>query len=186
MIGLFRRNPARDAAERAYRRVVAHARQPVFFIECGVPDTLDGRFELICMHAFLYLHRLRSEGKPGSAAGQLFFDAMFADFDRSLRELGTGDLSVGREIRQMAEAFYGRVRAYQRGLESGDRVLRAALERNLYGSVSPSPQRVETMAAYLHAEAARLRQRSTAELLAGALDFGLPQPAAAVASGQRS
>jgi cytochrome b pre-mRNA-processing protein 3 len=82
----FRRNPIRDAAEEAYHRVVAQARRPEFFAAYGVPDTLDGRFELVCLHAFLFLHRLKPERPAATALGQQFFDMMFADFDRSLRE----------------------------------------------------------------------------------------------------
>src|SRR3954464_9479373 len=107
MLTLFRPNLERNAAELAYCRIVEQARRPGFFTDCGVPDTVDGRFELICLHAFLYLHRLKREQQGASALGQRFFDTMFADFDRSLREMGTGDLSVGREIKRMAEAFYG-------------------------------------------------------------------------------
>src|ERR1041385_2523533 len=117
---LFRRNPLRDAAELAYRRVGAQARRAGFVSKIGVPDTVDGRFELIVLHAFLYLHRLKREQPEAAALGQHFFDTMFTDFDRSLREMGTGDLSVGREIKRMAQAFYGRVDAYERGLSEGD------------------------------------------------------------------
>ncbi len=186
-MALFRRNPDRDAADLAYSRVVEQARRPVFFTEGGVPDTLDGRFELICLHAFLYLHRLKSERPRGAALGQRFFDAMFADFDRSLRELGTGDLSVGREIKQMAKAFYGRIRAYEQGLDGGDSVLNAALARNLFGTVAATPRQIAAMAAYLRDEAARLRRQGGTELLAGRIDFGPPPlpaaPDAAAAEG---
>src|SRR5690242_20799495 len=106
MLSPFRKDPVNEAAELAYRRVVGQARQPGFFLSCGVPDTIDGRFELICLHAFLYLHRLEGE-QPGAARhGRRLIAAMFDDFDRSLREMGTGDLSVGREVKRMAEAFY--------------------------------------------------------------------------------
>src|SRR5260370_42296875 len=108
----FKRDPVGEAAALAYGRVVEQARQPGFFTAAGVPDTLDGRFELICLHAFLYLHRLRREEKAAAALGRRFCEAMFADFDRSLREMGTGDLSVGREVKHMAQAFYRRVPAY--------------------------------------------------------------------------
>src|SRR5438477_5424361 len=138
MISLARRNPLQKAAELAYRRVVDQARQPGFFIDGGVPDTIDGRFELICLHAFLYLHRLKREQKRAAGLGQRFFDTMFGDFDRSLREMGTGDLSVGREVRRMAQAFYGRVAAYESGLAGDDSVLQPALARNLFGTAPPS------------------------------------------------
>jgi cytochrome b pre-mRNA-processing protein 3 len=180
MITLFRSNSVRDAAERAYGRVVEQARRPGFFLDCGVPDTLDGRFELICLHAFLYLHRLKREEQRAAPLGQRFFDTMFADFDRSLREMGTGDLSVGREIKGMAEAFYGRVAAYEHGLAGDDSVLQPALARNLFGTAPPTQPRLEAMALYARREAARLNQQDAAALLAGQVWFGDPPCTTAV------
>jgi cytochrome b pre-mRNA-processing protein 3 len=169
----LRRNRHRDAAARAYAGVVAQARQPVFFAGCGVPDTLDGRFELVCLHAFLYLRRLK--GEAGAAqVSQEFFDTMFADFDRSLREIGTGDLSVGRQVNRMAEAFYGRIHAYEEGLAGDDAALTAALTRNLYGTAEASPEQVARVAAYMRREAARLASEPVAALIAGAVTFGPP------------
>jgi cytochrome b pre-mRNA-processing protein 3 len=180
MFTLFRTVPVREAARFAYASVVEHARQPGFFLDCGVPDTVDGRFELICLHAFLYLHRLKREQPQAAPLGQRFFDTMFADFDRSLREMGTGDLSVGREIKRMAQAFYGRVAAYERGLAGDDSVLQPALARNLFGTAPPNPRRLEVMAGYVRREAARLNRKAADELLAGRLSFGDPPGAAAV------
>jgi cytochrome b pre-mRNA-processing protein 3 len=169
----FQRSSSRSAADLAYQRVVAQARRPEFFISYGVPDTLDGRFEVICLHAFLYLHRLKSEPDV-AGVGQRFFDAMFADFDRSLREIGTGDLSVGRQVTRMAEAFYGRVRAYEQGLDGDDAAMEAALGRNLYGTATASPDRVERMVAYIRREVARLAGEPASALLAGSVSFGAP------------
>ena len=182
MRSLFRRNDLRDAADRAYDAVVAQARRPEFFTLSGVPDTLDGRFELICLHAFLFLHRLKREAPPAAELGQAFFDAMFADFDRSLRELGTGDLSVGREVKKMAQGFYGRIQAYEEGLQNGDAVLAAALGRNLFGTSPSAPaSAIASMASYLRREAARLRREDRQQLLAGQVSFGSPpEDAAAV------
>jgi cytochrome b pre-mRNA-processing protein 3 len=184
MIPLFRRTPLQDAAELAYRHVVSQAREPRFFTDLSVPDTLDGRFELICLHAFLLLHRLKGEAPPAPELGQRFFDAMFADFDRSLREMGTGDLSVGRQVKRMAQAFYGRIDAYERGLLEGNGVLEAALARNLFGTVTADLSALAAVARYLYEEARRLRQRSIAELLTGKVNFGEPPvlPAAEAAS----
>ena len=84
---------------------------------------------MICLHAFLFLHRLKLEAAPAAQLGQRLFDTMFADFDRSLREMGTGDLSVGRQVKRMAQAFFGRIDAYERGLSGGDAVLKPALAR---------------------------------------------------------
>jgi cytochrome b pre-mRNA-processing protein 3 len=169
---LFRRNLLRDAAELAYRRVVEQARQPDFFADIGVPDTIDGRFELIAVHAFLYLHRLKREQPKAGPLGQRFFEAMFSDFDRSLREMGTGDLSVGREVKRMAQASYGRIDAYERGFAQSDSALKAALGRNLFGTASVAPACLETMADYLRREAAYLEEQPTAALLAGEVRFG--------------
>ena len=82
MFNLFRSPSERLAAERAYLRVVEQAHRPGFFAGLGVPDTLDGRFDLICLHAFLYLHRLKRERPRATRLAQSFFDAMFGDFDR--------------------------------------------------------------------------------------------------------
>src|SRR5689334_15586398 len=152
MFARFKSDPLREAARLAYQRVVEQARRPGFFTAIRVPDTLDGRFELICLHAFLYLHRLKHERPPAAPLGQAFFDVMFADFDRSLREMGTGDLSVGREVKRMAEAFYGRIAAYEAGLAGGDEVLLAALARNLFGTAPPPADCLAAMARYVRSE----------------------------------
>ena len=167
------RNSHRDAAARAYACVVEQARRPAFFIGYGVPDTLDGRFELVCLHAFLYLRRLKGEA-AAAAVGQEFFDTMFADFDRSLREIGTGDLSVGRQVTRMAEAFYGRIRAYEEGLAGDDAALAAALARNLYGTAPPGPAQLDRMAVYMRREAARLAGEPASGLISGRIEFGAP------------
>jgi cytochrome b pre-mRNA-processing protein 3 len=174
MFMLFKPNPERTAAELAYRRIVEQARRPGFFLHGGVPDTVDGRFELICLHAFLYLYRLKGEQPRSARHSRRFMAAMFADFDRSLREMGTGDLSVGREVKRMAEAFYGRFAAYEAGLAADDAVLRPALARNLFGTATPNPAQLTAMTRYARRQAAVLRQQDTGALLAGDIVFGDP------------
>jgi cytochrome b pre-mRNA-processing protein 3 len=174
VISFSGRSLDRHAADLAYRRVVEQARQPIFFTDYGVPDTLDGRFELICLHAFFYLHRLRAERPRASRLCQKFFDRMFADFDRALREMGTGDLSVGKQVKRMVRAFYGRIRAYEEGLAGDDSALGAALARNVFGTVpgrAPSPG---AMAAYVRKTVAELHGQSVAELLTGYVLFAVP------------
>ena len=168
------RNLAHGAADLAYRRVVEQARQPIFFTDYGVPDTLDGRFELICLHAFLYLHRLKGEPPPATRLCQSFFDEMFADFDRALREMGTGDLSVGKHVKRMARAFYGRIRAYEEGLAGNELALGAALARNVFGTVSESTRFAEFMAHYVRSTVRELQRQPVAELLAGRILFEAP------------
>jgi cytochrome b pre-mRNA-processing protein 3 len=174
VILFYGRNSALDAADLAYRRVVEQARQAVFFTDYGVPDTLDGRFELTCLHAFLYLHRLKVERPQSARLCQSFFDRMFADFDRALREMGIGDLSVGKQVKRMAQAFYGRIRAYEAGLADDDSALGAALARNLFGTVPGSAPFPGAMAAYVRNTVGDLRGQSAGDLLAGRILFGVP------------
>lgn len=174
VIFVARRNATRKAADLAYWRVVEQARQPVFFTDYRVPDTLDGRFELICLHAFLYLHRLRAEQPRANRLSQSFFDRMFADFDRSLREMGTGDLSVGKHVKRMARAFYGRILAYEEGLTGDDAVLAAAVYRNIFGTVPGSAPTAGAMATYIRAAVRGLRNQPVTELLAGHISFEAP------------
>jgi cytochrome b pre-mRNA-processing protein 3 len=184
MFALFKSSSARQAAELAYARVVEYARQAAFFGAGGVPDTVDGRFELICLHAFLYLRRLKREDAAAQLS-QVFFDTMFADFDRSLREMGTGDLGVGRQIRRMVEAFYGRIAAYEAGLAGEDATLQDAVGRNVFGTAATAnASSIAAIAAYLRREDARLDREEPRRLLAGDISFGepvRPEPAAAVA-----
>jgi hypothetical protein len=108
------------------------ARDPWLYLSLGVPDTLDGRFDLIALHAFLLVHRLQDEAAPGPDLAQAVFDAMFRDMDNNLREIGVSDLTVGKRVRAMWEAFHGRAKAYAAALEATDRLaLETALARNV-------------------------------------------------------
>ena len=182
MIPFLRQNAAREAADRAYRCVVEQSREPVFFTEYGVPDTLDGRFELICLHAFLYLHRLKVERPRANQLCQGFFDRMFADFDRALREMGVGDLSVGKQVRLMARAFYGRICAYEEALGGGEEALRSALARNLFGTVFDPALVAHEMSQYVQKAVRKLDRQSTPELLAGSIVFEIPHRHASISA----
>jgi cytochrome b pre-mRNA-processing protein 3 len=116
-----------------YGAAVAAAREPFFYLRLGVPDTLDGRFDMVALHVALLVRRLLSETEPGPSLAQAVFDAMFSDMDVTLRELGVGDLSVGRRVRAMWEGFHGRAKAYGQALGAGDvGSLTAALVRNVW------------------------------------------------------
>lgn len=176
---MFRRNRRReDAGRNLYMTAVEQARQPLFYAAYGVPDTLDGRFEMVGIHVFLLLRRLRRDagGRPeAEAVAQALFDTMFADMDESLREMGVGDLSVGGKVKRMAEALYGRIAAYDRGLEApGDGVLTEALRRNLYGTATPTQDMLAAMAAYMRREDDNLRRQDLSELIEGRAAFGPP------------
>src|SRR5665213_3599039 len=134
---LRRPRPEADIAARLYGAIVAQARQPVFYDRLGVADTVTGRFEMVVLHLGLVIDRLqRDEGER--ALAQAVFDLFCTDMDRSLRELGFGDLGVPHRMKKMTEAFYGRARAYREAVASGDRAaLVAAVERNVFSGAGP-------------------------------------------------
>ncbi|MGH6948661.1 MAG: ubiquinol-cytochrome C chaperone family protein [Kiloniellales bacterium] len=177
---LFRPDPNLAPAHALYEALVAQARQPGFYRDWEVPDTLDGRFELVTLHTFLLLHRLKVERAASADLAQALFDILFADMDQSLRELGVGDLGVGPRIKTMAEAFYGRIAAYQEVLEGPGGNPEAALARNLYGTMSASPASLAAMAGYLRAAALLLAEQQLDALAAGRAVFPrVPAPGAA-------
>lgn len=164
-----------DAARKIYVTLVEQSRQPDFYTLCGVPDTADGRFDMILLHGFLLLRRLKRDHDRTADLGQAVFDLMFADMDQNLREMGVGDLSVGKRIKGMVEAFYGRIAAYEAGLAEGPEVLENALRRNLYRHVSPEDGQVAVIAQYMEREAGFLDNIDTETFFAGNLSFG-PAP----------
>lgn len=175
----FARRPPDDRSEEVYRRIVAQARRPEFYAAGGVPDSLDGRFEMLALHLFLVLHRLQRE-RDDPACGALaqgLADRMAADLDANLREMGAGDLGVGRRVKRMAGALYGRIAAYEAGIDGGEAVLRQAIRRNLFGTVAPDEGQVAAMARYVLAGHALLAALPAAQLVRGAVDFPLPEPA---------
>lgn len=174
--GLFKRDPAGAVAQALYGAVVEQARQPGFYRDLGVPDTLDGRFDMVVLHAFLVLHRLKAEGQAQGPVGQALFDLMFADMDASLREMGVGDLSVGKKVKQMATGFYGRVAAYEQGLAQGQAALADALRRNLYGTVEPGAGHLAAMADYVRRQTTALAAQPVAAVLEGQLRFAAAEP----------
>lgn len=171
LASLFRRNRHRFQAHATYASIVARAREPEFFLRLDVPDTLDGRFEMIALHMFLVLNRLKAEHEATSEYAQALFDAMFADLDRGLREMGATDIGVGKRVKEMAKAFYGRIRAYEEGLAGDDATLAEALKRNLYGTVQPRPEAVAAMARYLRTQAAALSRQQVENFLSDNIRF---------------
>lgn len=180
---LFGQSQHQRAAHDLYSSVIGQSRQTAFYQRMGVPDSVDGRFDMIVLHAFLIMRRLkriaedgagRREAAQAAALSQAVFDLMFADMDQNLREMGVGDLGVGRRVKRMATGFYGRVAAYDEGLDAaGERVLEEGLRRNLYGTTPGVGDGVlKAMAGYLRREAARLDGQPLDSLLAGHVDFG--------------
>lgn len=166
---LFRPRPARTAGRALFDRAVAQARQPVLYAALQAPDTVEGRFEVYSLHVVLVLDRLRRQGEQAAETAQGVFDAYVKSLDDALREMGVGDLSVGRKMRKLGEAFYGRARSYEAALAAlPDRgPLEALLARTVYAEAADPP--VAALADYLLAQRAALAGQPLETLLAGEL-----------------
>jgi cytochrome b pre-mRNA-processing protein 3 len=160
-----------------YERIVAQARQPAFYARLGVPDTPEGRFEMLTLHLFLVLHRLKhGAGEPATAAlAQSLTDHLVADMDANLREMGAGDLGVGRRVKRMAGALYGRIAAYEAGFEGGEAALRQTVRQIVFATTTPAEAQVAAVMRYLLAARDRLAARTAGELARGAIDFPMPE-----------
>jgi cytochrome b pre-mRNA-processing protein 3 len=169
---LIRRGRHERVGFELYGAAVTAARDPYFYTTLGVPDTLDGRFDMVGLHTFLLIQRLKREPAPGPAVAQAVFDAMFSDMDVNLREMGVGDLSVGRKVRVMWEAFHGRSAAYAAAMNTSDTAgLDAALDRNVWRGQSPSGAVTSALRRIVLAQYAHLGTQSFADLMSGTVNF---------------
>jgi cytochrome b pre-mRNA-processing protein 3 len=172
---LFRReDPAEEATLRLYSAVVEQARDPVFYAHLAVPDTVNGRFDMMVIHAMLVLRRLREGGAEAERVGKSLLELLFRDMDRSLREMGVGDMGIGRHIKRMAKALFGRAQAYEAGLDGDDEALSAALKDNLYRQSQPSDAQLAGMGEYLRRAAHHVGGASIPEIIAGRIDLDVP------------
>jgi cytochrome b pre-mRNA-processing protein 3 len=168
---LRRHNRHERAGFALYAAAVAAARDPWFYAALLVPDTLDGRFDLVALHAFLVVRRLQDSPAPGPDLSQAVFDAMFTDMDNNLRELGVSDLRVGKRVRAMWEAFHGRSVAYAQALDAGDRAaLATALARNVWRGAVPDGA-AEDLATYVLSQAAHIATQPLSDLATGKVLF---------------
>src|SRR5262249_60053581 len=144
---LFRHTRQDQSIASLYGTIVAQARAPAFYQRFGVPDTVNGRLDMILLHVVLLLRRLEPEAAAGPL-GQAVFDLFCQDMDANLREMGVGDLAVPRTMRRIGEAFYGRQAAYITALDSSNsRALVEVLARN----VLDGREGAERLAGYVRA-----------------------------------
>lgn len=154
--------------EALHASIMAHALQPDFFGEGKTPDTFAGRFEIVSLHAAIVFRRLRELGDAGKELSQATFKELFSGFDDALREMGTGDLRVGKKVRQIGESFYGRAKAYDEALNSDDmQACAAALERN----IGVNEDFAVRLANYAKQLDAALKTQSAEALLQGKVDW---------------
>jgi cytochrome b pre-mRNA-processing protein 3 len=173
LLGLFRRPPFERAGFELYGAAVAAARQPRFYGELGVPDTVAGRFEMVCLHNGLLIRRINVEAtKPAKDLAQAVFDAMFSDMDVNLREMGISDLRVGNRVKMLWEGFHGRAQNYANALSAEDMAaLAVALQRNVWVREPAPPGAAMALAEYAKRVAAALEPQPFAALAEGQVSF---------------
>ena len=168
MLNVFRKSAGRRKhAESLCSALMTSARAPEFFGFFGVADTIDGRFDLVTLHAWLVLKRLEEQGARDLA--QDVTDQLFIGFDEALRDLGVGDLGIGPRMKKFANAFYGRLQAYSAAANESE--LADAMLRNVYRGDAANAEHASKLAAY--AWKART-QLDGVDLLKEPPNFGVP------------
>jgi cytochrome b pre-mRNA-processing protein 3 len=168
MLNVLRRNSHKARLVQAlHAALTRQARLPVFFREYGVADTIDGRFDMVALHAWLVLGRLKAAGLEEVSQG--LSNAIFIAFDEALRDLGTGDMGLGPRMKKLGNAFNGRMQAYE-GV-TNEAALATAIQRNVYRGEAGHEAAALALARYALAARARLEQSDPA---GGELDFGAP------------
>jgi cytochrome b pre-mRNA-processing protein 3 len=168
---LFRPRPALAMGRALYAQVVEQARRPSLYLELGCPDTIEGRFEVYTLHLMLVLDRLRGQGPVAAEVSQALFDVYLKRLDDALREMGVGDLSVGKKMRKLGEAFYGRLKTFVAAVEAlPDRgPLTALIGRTVYEGVDAS--HAPELADYLLRQRAALAAAPVERLVDGCADW---------------
>jgi cytochrome b pre-mRNA-processing protein 3 len=164
----------RGTIEAIYGMIVTQAREPLFYRDLAVPDTVNGRFDLLLLHLWLVLRRLKS-AEGGVALSQGLFDHFCNDMDDNLRELGVSDLKVPKKMRAFGEAFYGRTAAYDMALTEGREALAQAISKNILNG--QDIEKARRLAAYAEAAMAALDRIDQAALMNGSARFPLPEQA---------
>lgn len=174
-VRLFGPNERRKRAERLLQAISDQARRPAFYERLGVPDSLDGRFDLMSLHGLLVFRALQGKGREGAELAQTTTDLMFEAFDDALRSLGVGDSGIPRRVKTMGKAYLGRAAAYAAALDAGDEAgLRDALARNLYRGAPPEGDPLAWMSVYVLRQATRLSALPLQPFADGVLGFEEP------------
>ncbi|MDP1874595.1 ubiquinol-cytochrome C chaperone family protein [Phenylobacterium sp.] len=171
---LFRPKPAKIAGQKLYAGVVAQARQPDFYSRLAAPDTVEGRFELYSLHVVLLLDRLKRQGAAAGTTAQALFDAYVSALDDALREMGVGDLSVGKKMRKLGEAFYGRVKSYEAALAAlpDEGPLAGLIIRTVYAEAEGA--QAQPLVDYILRQRRLLADQPLDAILAGDVDWAAP------------
>ena len=167
---LFRKDADGPAVRAVYRTIVEQARKPFLYGAAGVPDTATGRFSMVALHSFLAMDRLGREPQARRFSQDLF-DLMFTDMDRNLREMGVGDLSVGKKVKGLAQYFYAMAAACREGLKEGGDAMDAALRQYVYQDIEPPADALAGLTAYMRANEALLAEQDASAITGGEIAF---------------
>jgi len=170
---LFQPSVQDVAARQLYIATVKQARSVAFYEQWSVPDTVTGRFDMISLHAYIVMRRLMN-GPSAKAFSEAYCGMIFTDMDRSLREMGVGDLSVGKKVKKLAEGFYGRAAAYETALNGGQDSLSDVLQRNIYGGENPGASVLSAMSVYVQESLVTLAGQNLSDIIEGVVQFQPP------------
>ena len=175
MFGLFR-NKERDAQiSRLYDQILAQSRDPAFFIDGGVPDTVEGRTDMMLLHLFLLMHRLGGEQGDIHELARGVCDRFFTELDRAMREMGVGDLTVPKKMRKIADIYTGCSSSYGNALHKpDDEELTQVLLRNVYARDEARLPQARALAGYVRRASKALADASLANLASNSLPFPTP------------
>lgn len=165
-------------ARELYKVVIRSSRNPIFYSDYNVPDTMEGRFEMVALHAGLLVNRLcrPDMGVEGQKLAQAFFDEMFKAIDLSIREMGVGDLAVPKRIKKMMTNFKGRAFAYDEATKANQNEIIHVLSRNIYLTEKPSSYAIKKFADYVSNCVSSLEKQSLSDFNQGKLLFPSIQP----------
>lgn len=169
MLNLLKnKNPYEASALSVYAAILGQTREPVFYADMAVPDTLDGRFDLLVLHAFIVIYVTKEFGEDGMAFNQALFDAVFINMDQALRQKGIGDMGIPKHMKRMMKAFNGRMHSYEEALEQGEATFDAVLARNVFGTVEePAAKDLAVMRKYAQVQIEHVKAKTLDEIMTG-------------------
>jgi cytochrome b pre-mRNA-processing protein 3 len=167
---LARKRAEQAAAERIYAAAVDAARRPELYLEYGVPDTLQGRFEVLALHLFPILHRLMHDPGDDPHLARLVSEVLVSNMDGTFREMGVSDTVVPKRMKTFYRSFAGRITAYTKALDDGRDALAAAIDRNVFAD-GGEHRRADALARYLRASIETMRAADLNDLRRGKLPF---------------
>jgi cytochrome b pre-mRNA-processing protein 3 len=162
----------REAAEKIYDAIVTQSRNPAFYVRCGVPDTLSGRFDLLVIHMFIVMQNLKLGANEGKLLGKEIIEAFVREMDSMVRDLGVADLYVAQEVRKIADLFYRQLVVYTTAVEKNDH---AALSEAVWKSFQSGDESAnvasDEIATYMFAAITNIAEMPLNQLLQGNLQF---------------